>query len=64
MQKKTRLLVTHQRQYLPQCDRIIIMNDGCIEAIGTWNELSEHPVLNITEQTDSENAVRVYVVFF
>eukprot|EP00210_Caulerpa_lentillifera_P006266 g5985.t1 len=42
MKNSTRLLVTHQKQFLPNCDRIILMNNGEIECIGTWNELASH----------------------
>lgn len=35
----TRLLVTHQRQYLRFCDRIIILRDGKIAGQGTLDEL-------------------------
>jgi len=58
MQKSTRLLVTHQKQFLPLCDRIVIMNNGFIEVVGTWEELSEHPVLKTIENNDSENEVK------
>lgn len=36
---KTVLLVTHAIQYLPECDKIISMDDGHIEEIGTYDEL-------------------------
>lgn len=36
---KTRVLVTHQLQYLPNVDRIIVLKDGRIEADGSYNEL-------------------------
>ncbi|CAD1479365.1 unnamed protein product, partial [Heterotrigona itama] len=36
---KTRILVTHQLQYLPNVDRIIVLKDGKIEADGSYNEL-------------------------
>ncbi|KAK9296489.1 hypothetical protein QLX08_009536 [Tetragonisca angustula] len=36
---KTRILVTHQLQYLPSVDRIIVFKDGRIEADGSYNEL-------------------------
>ncbi|XP_045502974.1 ATP-binding cassette sub-family C member 4-like isoform X2 [Colias croceus] len=35
----TRILVTHQLHYLKAADYIIIMNNGSIEAQGTFNEL-------------------------
>lgn len=39
MQGSTRLLVTHQRQHLPACERIIVLRDGRITADGTYAEL-------------------------
>ncbi|KZC06945.1 Multidrug resistance-associated protein 4 [Dufourea novaeangliae] len=36
---KTRILVTHQLQYLRNVDRIIVLKDGKIEAEGTYDEL-------------------------
>ncbi|KAH1024384.1 hypothetical protein HUJ05_003874 [Dendroctonus ponderosae] len=37
---KTRILVTHQLQYLKKADLIIVLNEGKIEAMGTFAELS------------------------
>ncbi|KAG5876600.1 hypothetical protein JTB14_021567 [Gonioctena quinquepunctata] len=37
---KTRILVTHQLQYLKNANWIIVINDGHIEAQGTFDELS------------------------
>ncbi|EFN85517.1 Probable multidrug resistance-associated protein lethal(2)03659 [Harpegnathos saltator] len=39
LKEKTRILVTHQLQYLPFADQIIVMNNGSIEQMGTFNEL-------------------------
>jgi ABC-type multidrug transport system fused ATPase/permease subunit len=36
---KCRILVTHATHILPQCDRIIVLRDGSISAIGTYDEL-------------------------
>jgi len=36
---KTRILVTHQIQYLRNADYVIILNDGAIEAQGSFEEL-------------------------
>lgn len=36
----TRLLVTHQRQYLPACDRVLVLRDGQLIAQGTYAELA------------------------
>jgi ABC-type multidrug transport system ATPase subunit len=33
------VLVTHQRQFLPKCDRITVLRDGCLLACGSWQEL-------------------------
>jgi hypothetical protein len=37
---KTRLLVTHQLQYLPDCDRVVVMEEGRIAHVGTYTELT------------------------
>ncbi|XP_076757725.1 putative multidrug resistance-associated protein lethal(2)03659 isoform X1 [Xylocopa sonorina] len=37
---KTRILVTHQLQYLRNVDRIIVLKDGEIQAEGSYNELA------------------------
>ena len=46
-----RVLVTHQRQYLPQCDRVLVLRAGRIYAIGTPAELAplNLPELQVTE---------------
>ncbi|XP_066581201.1 probable multidrug resistance-associated protein lethal(2)03659 [Prorops nasuta] len=36
---KTRILVTHQLQYLRNVDRIIVLKDGAIQAEGSYDEL-------------------------
>lgn len=35
----TRVLVTHQVQYLPMADQVVVMNEGSITAVGTYQEL-------------------------
>ncbi|KAM3726825.1 Multidrug resistance-associated protein [Dirofilaria immitis] len=37
--KKTRILVTHGLYYLKYCDRIVVMDDGKITEVGTFQEL-------------------------
>ncbi|KAG8235221.1 hypothetical protein J437_LFUL015913 [Ladona fulva] len=39
LSSKTRILVTHQLQYLKNVHQIILLNNGCIEAKGTYEEL-------------------------
>jgi ABC-type multidrug transport system ATPase subunit len=41
LQNKTRILVTHNYQILPQVDRIIMVCDGEIEDSGSFNSLME-----------------------
>lgn len=36
----TRVLVTHQRQYLRHCDRVVVMRGGAIFAVGSFEELA------------------------
>ena len=40
MAGKTRLLVTHARHYLPRCDRVAVVRNGEIVALGTPSELA------------------------
>lgn len=37
LKKNTRVLVTHQKQYLPLCDRVAVMRDGHIVAFDRWD---------------------------
>jgi ABC-type multidrug transport system fused ATPase/permease subunit len=39
---KTRILVTHQVQFLQQADTIVVVQDGCIEASGSFEELTSN----------------------
>ncbi|GFO41988.1 multidrug resistance-associated protein 4 [Plakobranchus ocellatus] len=52
--EKTVILVTHQLQYLKQVDRIVVLRDGCIHDIGTYDELksrgTDMKVLTSTEE--------------
>lgn len=44
LKRKTRILVTHQLQYLKAADHIIVLSKGEIEAQGTFDELSKSNV--------------------
>ena len=50
-----RILITHQRQYLPQCSRVLVLRGGSIYAIGTPAELAplKLPELQATEGDES-----------
>jgi len=51
---KTRLLVTHQIQYLPQSDSIAVVDNGTVTAFGAFTEISKsHPHL-IVEATPGQ----------
>ncbi|XP_071550882.1 ATP-binding cassette sub-family C member 5-like isoform X3 [Panulirus ornatus] len=41
LREKTTVFVTHQLQYLPQCDRVVYLRDGRIFEVGTHTELME-----------------------
>ncbi|KAH7837785.1 hypothetical protein Vadar_017973 [Vaccinium darrowii] len=45
LQGKTRVLVTNQLHFLPQVDRIILINEGMIKEEGTFEELSRSGIL-------------------
>ncbi|XP_011696223.1 PREDICTED: probable multidrug resistance-associated protein lethal(2)03659 isoform X2 [Wasmannia auropunctata] len=51
---KTRILVTHQLQYLQLADQIIVMNNGSIEHKGTFEELQAlgHDFMKLVKATD------------
>ena len=40
---KTRFFVTNSLNFLPECDRVIILNKGTISDIGTYKELIAKP---------------------
>lgn len=39
LKHKTRVLVTHQLHFLKGVDYIVVMKDGCIDAVGSYHEL-------------------------
>ncbi|RZC37765.1 ABC tran and/or MMR HSR1 domain containing protein [Asbolus verrucosus] len=56
---KTRILVTHQLQFLRQADLIVVLNNGQVEKIGTFNELSENELSTLNlEQQNEENVTK------
>jgi len=44
LRRKTRLLVTHGIVYLPEMDKIFVMNDGRISEEGSYQELLDKKV--------------------
>ncbi|CAM9003410.1 unnamed protein product [Rhodiola kirilowii] len=68
LQGKTRVLVTNQLHFLSQVDKIILVHEGTVKEMGTYEELSNHGVLfqklmenagkmeeHIEEAVDSKN---------
>ncbi|CAL8104322.1 unnamed protein product [Orchesella dallaii] len=54
---KLRILVTHQLQYLPQADHILVLQNGKVAAQGTYGELSDAGVdfVNLMSGDDGED---------
>ncbi|KAL6264110.1 hypothetical protein P5V15_004188 [Pogonomyrmex californicus] len=57
LKNKTRILVTHQLQYLKQCDYIIVLNNGQVENEGTFIDLQEKRInfLEILSKDEETN---------
>ncbi|GFR40948.1 hypothetical protein Agub_g1612, partial [Astrephomene gubernaculifera] len=36
----TRILATHQRQYLPLCDQLLVLRRGRLAALGPWRQVA------------------------
>lgn len=53
---KTRILVTHQLQFLREADQIVILNNGHVERIGTFAELSENELSHLKQEDNDEVA--------
>ncbi len=53
-QRSTRVLVTHQRQFLPRCDRVLVLRAGRVAALGAWPDVA---ALNLPELTAGAGAV-------
>ncbi|XP_060517596.1 ATP-binding cassette sub-family C member 4-like [Cylas formicarius] len=51
---KTRILVTHQVQFLKGADIIIVMNNGKIEKMGTYKDLSEHELSALSKEIEQQ----------
>ncbi|KAJ8916751.1 hypothetical protein NQ315_013956 [Exocentrus adspersus] len=54
LKDKTRILVTHQLQFLKEADLIVVINNGRIEKIGKYSELSEKELGNLNPDTPKE----------
>ncbi|KAK5645932.1 hypothetical protein RI129_004396 [Pyrocoelia pectoralis] len=54
LKDKTRILVTHQLQFLKHADIIVIINNGQIAKVGTYNELANHELAHLQFETNEE----------
>ncbi|KAJ8931068.1 hypothetical protein NQ314_016097, partial [Rhamnusium bicolor] len=54
LKHKTRILVTHQLQFLKEADLIIVMNNGKIDLLGTFNDLTQSTLHNINNTLHEE----------
>ena len=57
--EKTRILVTHAIDYLSLCDRIVLMKNGQITAVGTHKELESNETLQEVLKIHSANTSEV-----
>lgn len=55
MKDRTRILVTHAVDYISQADHIIIINEGRVQAQGSYDELSSHPYIVKVKDIDEKN---------
>lgn len=44
--------MTHQRQFLPYCDRILVLKHGTQKALGTYSELASSALTELTQLQD------------
>ena len=55
LRNKTRILVTHAVEYIHLADRIVLMKDGIISAIGTPEELKDHSYIKEIAEIQAKN---------
>ena len=55
LKKKTRILVTHAIDFLHLTDRIVVVKEGKIQAVGTYDELQSNPVLQEVLEINRKN---------
>lgn len=58
LKDKTRILTTHQLQFLKQADLVVIMNNGQIQKVGTFSELSENELQHLRQDENQQEEVK------
>ncbi|KAK2579975.1 hypothetical protein KPH14_012235 [Odynerus spinipes] len=61
LKNKTRILVTHQIQYLNNCDYIIILNNGKVENEGTIEDLQSNNINSLKLLVNDKSEEKVLV---
>ncbi|KAG5881559.1 hypothetical protein JTB14_033064 [Gonioctena quinquepunctata] len=54
LKDKTRILVTHQLQFMKQADLIVVISNGKIEKVGTFSDMSEKDLSNLQHHGDPQ----------
>jgi len=55
LRDKTRILVTHAVEYIHLADRIVLMKDGVISAIGSPEALKDHEYIREIAEIQAKN---------
>ena len=55
LKDRTRVLVTHAIDFLHLADRLLVIKDGQIQALGTYEELKNDPHLQEVIEINSRN---------
>ncbi|GMH35448.1 hypothetical protein BSKO_03316 [Bryopsis sp. KO-2023] len=59
MQRSTRILVTHQRQFLPRCDQVAVMQQGGIAMVAPWERIKSEGFEDVFGKPDKDGMTRV-----
>ncbi|XP_056645129.1 ATP-binding cassette subfamily C member 4-like [Diorhabda sublineata] len=55
LNRKTRILVTHQLQFMKKADVIVIINNGKIEKVARFKELSENELMVFQQESQTDD---------
>lgn len=63
LRNKTRILVTHAVQFLPKLDRVIVLEEGRIVAVGDYRDLMNNRSERMSSKIFSHDDLRFFVMF-